>query len=158
MFATSDKVIDQVNIPGLATDDSFARIPDGSSNWQITTTPTIDAGNIETSSTTPTPIPTSSQASTSSSGSGTTGASGSTGTTQAPPFTNGTQPAWNNLSLPQATAAVTSTTSIADSPLTKTPTPSPTSSAPNLQHRILLTILLLLLAASLYWCWKLYSS
>jgi hypothetical protein len=37
--------IDEVNIPALPTDHSYARVPDGSNNWQITNTPTIDASN-----------------------------------------------------------------------------------------------------------------
>ena len=36
-------IVDQVNIPSLHVDQSFARIPDGSNSWQITTTPTIDS-------------------------------------------------------------------------------------------------------------------
>src|SRR5439155_6237372 len=37
--------IDQINIPSLPIDQSFARIPNGSNLWQITNTPTIDASN-----------------------------------------------------------------------------------------------------------------
>ncbi len=157
MFAASDTPIDQVNIPGLAIDDSFARIPDGSSTWQITTTPTIDTSNIETSSTTPTPNPSSSQVPGGSSGSGSSGNSGSTQATSTPAFPTGTQPVWNKLSLPPATAAASPTSFIVNTPLANTPSPTPTSSASDTQHRILLTVLLVLLAASLFWCLKVYS-
>ncbi len=34
-------IIDLVSLPALARDTSYARIPDGSANWQITTNPTI---------------------------------------------------------------------------------------------------------------------
>lgn len=37
--------IDQINIPPLPVDRSYARIPDGSSSWQITNTPTIGSSN-----------------------------------------------------------------------------------------------------------------
>ena len=37
--------IDQVSVPALAPDTSYARIPNGSASWQITTNPTIDASN-----------------------------------------------------------------------------------------------------------------
>ncbi len=158
MFAASEMAIDQVNIPGLVTDDSFARIPDGSSNWKITTTPTIDAGNIETSSTTPTPNPSTSQGSSGSTGSGSTGSTGSTST---PAIPTGTQPAWKQLSLPPDTSTsstASSSTPTVSTPLLSTPVPTPASSASATQHRILLTVLLILLAASLFWCWKTYSS
>jgi hypothetical protein len=38
--------IDQVNTPTLPSDQSYARIPDGSNSWQITNTPTIDTSNM----------------------------------------------------------------------------------------------------------------
>lgn len=161
MFAASDMPIDQVNIPGLVTDDSFGRIPDGSSTWQITTTPTINASNIETSSTTPTPNPSTPQGSSGSGSSGSSGSSGGTGSTQTastPPFATGTQPAWNKLVLPQGTAAASPTNSVVNPPLTNTPSPASANSASDVQHRILLTVLLILLAGSLFWCWKVYSS
>jgi hypothetical protein len=37
--------IDQVNIPSLPVDQSYARIPDGSNVWRITNTPTVDSSN-----------------------------------------------------------------------------------------------------------------
>src|SRR5579859_926273 len=38
-------VIDQVSLPSLPFDASYARIPDRSENWQITTTPTMGSSN-----------------------------------------------------------------------------------------------------------------
>ncbi|HWZ20478.1 MAG TPA: hypothetical protein VNW73_16905, partial [Ktedonobacteraceae bacterium] len=38
-------IVDQVIIPSLAVDQSYARIPDGSNVWQITNTPTVDSSN-----------------------------------------------------------------------------------------------------------------
>jgi hypothetical protein len=162
MFGTSEAVIDQVSIPGLGINDSYARIPDGSSNWGITTTPTIDARNIETSSTTtPTAKPTisSTQGTTVSTVSSGPGGSGSTHPT--PVLATGTQPAWNKLSFPPATTAASSTASFDNSPLVNTPSPASTGSQAgmqDMQHRILLTALLVLLAGALFWCWKVYSS
>ena len=37
--------VDQVNIPSLSVDQSYARIPDGSNVWQITNTPTVESSN-----------------------------------------------------------------------------------------------------------------
>jgi hypothetical protein len=50
-------LIDQVTIPVLDQDISYARIPDGSSTWQRTALPTIGASN-NTSAATATPTPT----------------------------------------------------------------------------------------------------
>ncbi|HEV2582831.1 MAG TPA: hypothetical protein VGT44_18375, partial [Ktedonobacteraceae bacterium] len=72
MFATSSAAIDEVSFPGLAVNDAYARIPDGSPTWEITTTPTIDSSNIETSSIKATPT-------TSSSGSSSSGGLSSSG-------------------------------------------------------------------------------
>jgi hypothetical protein len=165
MFAASSTAIDEVSIPGLAVNDSYARIPDGSPTWDITTTPTIDSSNIETSSVKPTPTTsTSSSGSGSSNGSSGSGASvgsgsssGSAQGTTTPTLVTGTQPAWNRLSLPSSTpAAATPTTFVVNSPLVNTP--SSGSSGADTQRRILLTALLILLAGSILWCWKVYSS
>jgi len=145
IFATTNTTIDQVSVPGLSTDDSYARIPDGSTNWQISTNPTIDASNSATASTTPTP-------SQGSSGPG----SGSPQATATTVLAIGTQPAWYKLSLPQATAAISATTVAGNS--SPANTPAPPNSAADLQRRILLTVLLALLAGSIYGCWKAYSS
>jgi hypothetical protein len=144
MFAASSTVIDQVSIPGLAVNDSYARIPDGSSSWKITATPTIDASNIASSPTSATPT-------SPAQGSG----SGSTQATPAPVLATGTQPAWNRLSLPPSTpeaAAASPTSFVVNNPLVNTPVPA--SGASDVQRRVLLTVLLVLLAASLFWCWK----
>ena len=163
MFGTSNTAIDQVSIPGLAVNDSYARIPDGSSNWRITTTPTIDAPNIEPSSTTPTANPTTSSTQGTTSSTSSSGSSGSSGpgggsTHPTPVFATGTQPAWNKLSFPPETAAASSTASVANSPLVNRPPPTSSSGQVEIQRRILLTAMLILLAGALFWCWKVYSS
>jgi hypothetical protein len=162
VFGATGAVIDQVNVTGLAVNYSYARIPDGSPNWKITGTPTIDSSNIETSAT---PTPTASSSS-SGSGTGTTGSSGSgtgiggdsTQTTGTSVLATGTQPAWNRLTLPASTPVAldaSPTTAAVATPTTSTPAaPGDSSDVP---HRILLTVLLVLLAGSLFWCWKIFS-
>jgi hypothetical protein len=54
----SGTVIDAVNYPALGTDQSYARSPNGTGQWQVTTTPTPGAANVITSGSSPTPTPT----------------------------------------------------------------------------------------------------
>ncbi|HLG78810.1 MAG TPA: hypothetical protein VKX46_20530 [Ktedonobacteraceae bacterium] len=44
-FMIGNTPMDQVVVPQLAMDTSYARLPDGSATWQITATPTIGASN-----------------------------------------------------------------------------------------------------------------
>lgn len=141
--------IDQVSIPALAPDTSYARIPDGSSNWQITTNPTIDASNLSSSQVTSTPTPVSTKTS-GPSGSSSTGSSGST-----PTLVTGKQPGWTKLQLPATNSSAAPTS---NSPSIASPAASPTGSAWDVPRRILLTVLVVALALSLFWCWKLFSS
>ena len=50
-------IVDQIIVPALNPDQSYARLPDGGTSWQTTYTPTIDASNT-TGMTTPTATPT----------------------------------------------------------------------------------------------------
>ncbi len=138
-------VIDQVSTPALPADNTYARIPDGSANWQITNNPTIGASNLASTTITSTPVATR-----------TTGSSGSSGSgnTTPKPIT-GKQPTWGKLQLP---ATNSTTTSTSNSPLVASPTSSPTASSWDMTRRILLTVLVVALALSLFWCWKVYSS
>lgn len=157
--------IDQVSIPPLATDDSYARIPDGSSTWQITTTPTIDSSNIETAGTQTTPVATSPTGQ--GPGPGGTSGTGNGGnpqgtSTSTAGFATGTQPAWSTLNLPPTTTipnptlvSPTVTSTSAGQPITQV---APTSSSSDVPRRITLTALLLALAGALYWWWKVHSS
>ena len=144
--------IDEVNIPALPTDHSYARVPDGSNNWQITNTPTIDASNMVSQVS---PTPTSSSSSLPNLGSG-----GYVKATSTPTIISSTQPAWSNLQFSTPVAAVTSTTDLTSPTLTTSPTSS-TSTISNgwdTSHRILLTVLAVALALMLFWCWRLFSS
>ena len=139
--------IDQVSTPTLPADNTYARIPDGSANWQITNNPTIDAGNLP-----PTPV-TSTPVTTKTTGSSGSGSSGSSNTTPKP--VTGKQPGWGTLQLPVANAAATPTS---NSTLAASPAASPTASAWDVPRRIILTVLVVAFVLSLFWCWKLLSS
>jgi len=140
-------VIDQLSIPALAADNSFARMPDGSTNWQITMKPTIDASNSSTLPATSTPVSTQGS---SNSGSGSNGSGNAPST-----VVSGKQPAWAKLQLPANTALETP---VATSPLASSPTALSTNGAWDTTRRILLTVLVVALSLSLFCCWKLYSA
>lgn len=140
-------VIDQVAIPTLGPDQSYARTSDGGPNWQITASPTIDASNGTAQSTPPV----------------TQGGGGSSsGTPPASPeaIANGTQPAWNQLQLPLTPSTTTvPITRINFTPTTLvTPGSSTTSGLDSIQ-RIVLTcsVILLILVLFACWKWKLYK-
>lgn len=137
--------IDQVTVPALPVDQSYARIPDGSNTWRVTNTPTIDASNMA-SQVSPTP--------TSSSSNQEPGGYGNTSST--PTLVTGTQPAWSNLQLPTQVAAFTSDVNPA---LITSPASSvPASDGWDTPRRILLTVLAVALALMLFWCWRLFST
>ncbi len=143
-FNISGVSIDQLIIPTLGPDQSYARVPDGASTWQIALSPTIDASNVP-----PKKTPTPTKSSRGSSG-------GSGGGTGYPDFTptivNGTQTAFNKLQLP--TSAATATT-ITSANLTVS-SPSTVNGVSDIVRRILLTILVVALALMLFWCWRLF--
>jgi hypothetical protein len=139
--------IDQINIPSLPADQSFARIPDGSNVWQITNIPTVDSSNNMTRSG-PLVSPTVSSPSQGSAGSGYA--------TSTPAPIIGTQTVWNSLQFP--------TPASIESPTTK-PTVAYTSSSSTpvnygweTPHRILITTLIIALAVMLFWCWRLFTN
>ena len=142
-------VIDQVSVPTVPADTSYARIPDGSASWQITTNPTIDASNLSSTQATATPVTTK--------GSGYSGSgSGYSGSGYATPtLVTGKQPGWSKLQLP---AANSSTAPGTTNPLVASPAPSTTTNAWDAPRRILLTVLVVGLALSLLWCWKLFTA
>lgn len=157
-FILAGATIDQVTVPQLGPDQSYARIPDGASSWEISSLPTIDASNTSLSPT-PTPIPTSrSTSSSSSSQHGSHGSSNSSSTTtsgnKGRSLINGTQPKWKVLQLP--------TTPASTPPVDATPTTVVTSSllsgaVLDLPRRIALTLLAIALALALFWCWRLFA-
>ena len=139
--------IDQVNIPALPTDQSFARIPDGSNFWRITNTPTIDTSNMA-SQVSPTSPP-----SNQGSGQGSGGFGNATPTSA--PIT-GTQTVWNNLQLPTPVDTATSTAKPTLAPVSTSSTP--VNDGWDTPRRILLTTLAVALALMLFWCWRLFNT
>jgi hypothetical protein len=135
--------IDQVNIPTLTTDQSFARIPDGSNFWRITNTPTIDTSNTSSQV-----IPAGSSPNQG------TGGFGNATPTSAP--ITGTQTVWSTLQLPTPVA-----TAISASNPTLTAVSTSTTSVNDgwdTPRRILLTTLAVALALMLFWCWRLFNT
>jgi hypothetical protein len=141
--------IDQVSAPTLPADNSYARIPDGSANWQITNQPTIDASNLPSTQAAPTSTPVTTKTS-GSSGNGSTGSGNTTST-----LVTGKQPTWEKLQLPDTNSASTPTP---NSPPAASPAISPASSSWDMPRRIILTVLVVAFALSLFWCWKVFSS
>jgi hypothetical protein len=145
----NDVVIDEVNIPPLGADQSYARIRDGSSTWQVTGNPTIAASNAPAQQATPTPTPSTS----SSSGYGSGGKYTSrTGGAIHKIHVDGTQPDWSLLQLPTSASSTP-----AASPSTEVAT---TSHQPDdnmdIPHKIVLTFLIVALAFTLLWGWRLF--
>jgi len=136
-------IIDEVKVPPLAADQSYARLTDGASKWQVSSTPTIDASNNSSSvSSTPTSTTTSA------------GYKGHTGNGHNNvPFASGTQPAWSKLQLPTPTPSPAST--ISSTPLPAAPAAGIGSDLP---RRIAMTVLAVMLALMLLWCWRLFRA
>ncbi len=136
--------IDEVKVPQLAADQSYARLTDGASKWQVSSTPTIDASN-NSSAVSSTPTSTSTSA-------GQKGHTNGNGNNNAP-FASGTQPAWSKLQLPTPTS--TPTSSISSTPLPSSP---PAGIGSDLPRRIAMTVFAVMLAFMLLWCWRLFRA
>lgn len=138
-------VIDQVAVPTLGPDQSYARTSDGGPVWQITAIPTIDASNGTA------PVTPVSQGGGGSSSTPTPGTSNSA-------IASGTQPAWGKLQLP-ATPQSTSTTAgtgtnINSAPTTLITPATSTTGGLDTGHRIALTVIVILIILVLFACWK----
>lgn len=158
--------IDEVKTPSLGEDQSYARIPDGSSVWQITTAPTIDTSNALILAT---PTKTTGGSSGTGTGTGIGGVVGSTGTGQGSGRSgggisntgsqtqgqqvDGHQPSWHALQFSTPTVM-----SSLPGPVGSTPTftPSPSSPTMDMPRKIVLTVLVFVLALALVWCWRLF--
>ena len=165
--------VDEVSIPLLGEDQSYARVPDGSPTWVITSTPTIDANNIS-SVIPPTPKRTKVEAtataratsgSTKDSGSNRGGTGGSSGgvygngngttdTGNGQQQGNGVQPGWSTLKHPGG-VTVTPTT---DTRQASNIALQVSSNEMDVPHKILLTLLVIALTAALFWCWRLFRT
>jgi hypothetical protein len=132
--------VDEVTVPTLGADQSYARIPDGGTTWQICSTPTIDSSN--------TVSPTGPQ------NKGNSGAI-NTGVQTA---NSGVQPTWTALYFPTATTS-TPTVSITPSTsnLNDTSSAQPSTDT-DLPRKIILTMLAVAFVIALFWCWRLFTS
>jgi len=141
--------IDQVTVPELAGDQSYARVPDGG-KWQVSNTPTIDASNgIQ-------PVATSPATSTSTGSGGYGGQNGSSASATAP-VVAGTQPAWASLTLPMATPTLAPTAAVSVSSSALPPPSTQVGDDQTIPRRVILTLLVLALALTVLWCWRLFS-
>jgi hypothetical protein len=144
----------------LGLDQSYARTADGASTWQISTLPTIDASNtslVVTPTTATSSSPTPEATSSSSGGRSGTGQGGFMTPTRTSStnrvLVSGRQPQWSNMQLPTVATMPTATL------LQSSPAPSsPGNVGLDTTRRILLTILVIGLALTLFWCWWLYRS
>lgn len=135
----SNVVIDQVLVPTLGQDQSYARMPDGSSTWQVTSLPTIDASNA--SLTTPT--------------AGTLPGTPVSSPVSSPAVAFGTQPSWNKLLMPTPTLQLTLATSPTPAASTVANSTAPaTNTGLGLFRQIILTLLLAGLGGALLWWWR----
>lgn len=141
--------IDQVIVPTLGPDQSYARTTDGGPNWQITAAPTIDASN---GTAPPQPTPPPSQGG----GSGGSGGSGSSTPATSPnAIANGTQPAWSQLQLPLTPSTISAPiTSNNFAPTTLVTPGSSNNGGLDTIHRIALTCIVIVLLIVLFACWK----
>jgi hypothetical protein len=144
-------VIDQITTPSLPLDTSYARIPDGSDNWQITTTPTINSNNS---------LPTTPLSGTSTHTSLTPKVRATSTPRQdsTPNHAHATttatniQPTWSALWFPSTKTPDTPLT-YSSTPTTITPNSVLSENKPMLPVKILLTILVLLLLGVMLWRW-----
>jgi len=138
-------VIDQVTIPTLLGDQSYARATNGGATWQVTNTPTIDASNNPIPQTGPPSTPSKHhRAKGRGRGHTTTGSSSSTAQV------NGVQPTGNTLHLPE-----TATPTPGAPPVTAPIRTAATSTA-DTPRAIGLGALGVGLVLSLLWCWRLF--
>jgi len=139
--------VDQVEIPTLHVDQSFARVPDGSNSWHITITPTIDSSNNilpPASVTTPTAaLPNQSDSS-------------SNNSSSTPVPATGTQTAWKSLQFPTPVSIETPSSKPTTSYATLSSTPL--ANAWDTPHRLIITVIILALAITLFWCWRSFTS
>lgn len=166
VLGINGEIIDQVSIPTLQADQSYARIPDGSSNWELVGQPTIDATNdnsnqpitptpTQTPKPTRTPTPTKTPRPSSSSGAG-----GSS-----TPTSFGTQPSWGGVQFPTgAPPTLIGTTSSAQPAqlLAQSQEQNAQTSQGNGQNSwwqsITLVLLGVLLLTALVCCWRLFRT
>lgn len=149
--------IDQAVIPLLQPDQSYARVPDGSTTWLYAGSPAIDTtnNNLNQPPATPTPTPTKTPQATS-----TPEQSATPQTAQ--PASFGTQPAWSQIKYPldpSPTVENTTTSTMSQEPDTQQPgptqdTPGPQNNGPSGWSVALIVLLALILLGTIVWSWR----
>ncbi len=165
-FASTNSIVDQANTPLLLPDQSYARVPDGSANWQLVGAPTIDASNNASGqpvTATPTKIPRATNTPKPTkvpkpgrgSGPGSSSAGGAGGDQ---PGNSGTQPAGNQLQLPSSVTTSSTTPGTGTMSLAGQGPPSAPNTPLDVWHIVLLVALFLLFGSMLAGCWRLFRS
>ena len=166
-------LVDEVKLPPLGEDQSYARIPDGGSTWEITSAPTIDATNVlplatPTKTTRGSTVGVGTGVGTGTgigTGTGTTGGvvpgqggqlSGTSGTGSNRQQVDGHQPSWNTLAS-STPGSTTSSINMNNGTSTSLSSPTVVTSTMDVPRKILLTILVVALALALIWCWRIFQ-
>ena len=149
--------IDQAAIPLLQPDQSYARVPDGTTTWLYAGNPTIDASNNSIGQPiTPTPTKTPKGTKTP------TGTATVQSNVPVQPASSGTQPAWGQVQFPSDPTPSPSINTAAD-PSTQLLSqsqnpPAPPNNGPDGGAIALIVFFSLLLLAALLWCWRLFRA
>jgi hypothetical protein len=159
-------VIDTITLPAnLGDDQSYARIPDGASKWEITNTPTIGISNVLP---TPTPKPATVKKKSSSKISVTTSSKTISSKTTAkptatttsaentnPPATSSSQPTWGQMQLPTTASPYPTTEAAAVSPPgTTTTSPLANSTSSDVPRNVLFTGIAAAFVCALLLWWR----
>src|SRR2546430_1137973 len=143
-------------VPGTVVINEVLLMP--SSTWHVSSAPTIDSSNS-------TPLPTPPTATSPPGGQNGTGGNSGRGhsnrgtstwnnSNNSKAVVNGVQPQWSNIQLPIATTTLTNNT--APSTVAPSTSTSPNSNFADTARRSALTILFILLALVILWCWKVF--
>jgi len=151
-------VLDQVTVAHLNPDQSYARTADGTASWHVSSMPTIDSSNSTPPATPPaaTSPPGGQNGTGGNSGRGHSNRGTSTwnNSNNSKAVVNGVQPQWSNIQLPIATTTLANNT--APSTVAPSTSTSPNSNFADTARRSALTILFILLALVILWCWKVF--
>jgi len=186
LVISGNVVLDTIDLPlSMPPDTSYARVTDGGNQWQWLDNPTPGTSNpaalqtsisstVSTTITrtptpkpsptphhTPTPRPSKTSRSSSSKQDSSSTASGGAAQTSSDSFVliDGTQPTWNKLPVPGSTPSSSTASADTSNPSTSKPlAASDEDGGNNTIRNIEMTMLAILLAGSLLWCWKLFIS
>jgi hypothetical protein len=157
--------VDQVNVPALPPDISYARLPDGTGKWQPDTAPTINSSNTIKPSPSPTPTPHHQKKASSKTKNATTKNTriGNNMTmdqlaTATALYQNnqtqddvGKQTQWQNLQFPDAEISPSALSTIQDTSSTPPSSPNTTENVP---QKVLYSLIGVAVLLSLWWAWQ----